>query len=347
MDAPQRAGQLIAERRGGEGPTVLLIAHLDTVFEPAHPFQGVEHLEEGRLRGPGVIDDKGGVVVILHALEALHHAGALAGANVIVYLGGDEELPGEPLEAARAPLVEAARRSDAALGFEPGSAVHPDQVVVARRGFSAWSLTVEAATGHSSRVGSEVLGYGAVYEAARILGEVRGLLDEPYLTLNPGMITGGTEAALDVEAAASSASGKRNVIAARAEAYGDLRFIDEAQRERAREAMRAIAAAPLPGASAAFTFEDGYPAMSPTEGNRALLATLDAASRDLGLGGVEGMDPGLRGAADVSFVAPYVPCLDGLGLRGVGAHAAGEVGDLGSLTPTAQRAAALIYRLTR
>jgi glutamate carboxypeptidase len=87
--------------------------------------------------------------------------------------------------------------------------------------------------------------------------------------------------------------------------------------------------------------------MAPTEGNHRLLAALDRASRDLGLGGVKANDPGLRGAGDISFVAPMLDGLDGLGARGEGAHAPEGWVDLSSLAPQIRRAALLIYRLTR
>jgi glutamate carboxypeptidase len=346
-DSPERAGHLVAVRRGDRGSRVLLIGHLDTVFEADSPFQGFERRPDGTASGPGIEDDKGGVVVIVRALEALAAAGALEGTTITVYLTGDEEKPGADLEAARAGLVAAAKESDLALGFEPGVLDNPGLAVAARRGFSAWDLAVTADGGHSSRVGAEGYGWGAIYELSRVLSALQAEVPEEHLTLNTGLITGGTEAALDPEAAWGEASGKRNVIPSSAHAYGDLRFLSDAQKDRARARMEAIAAESLDGATATFTFEDGYPAMAPTEGNLALLAELDEVSRDLGQGPVEAMDPGLRGAADVSFVAPYVPCLDGLGLRGHGAHAPGEIADLTSLTPTSQRAAVLIYRLTR
>jgi glutamate carboxypeptidase len=87
--------------------------------------------------------------------------------------------------------------------------------------------------------------------------------------------------------------------------------------------------------------------MAPTKGNHELLAALDRASRDLDLGGVTTQDPGRRGAGDISFVAPHVDGLDGLGARGDGPHAPEEWVDLGSLAPQIKRAALLIYRLTR
>ena len=105
------------------------------------------------------------------------------------------------------------------------------------------------------------------------------------------------------------------MIPARVIVEGDLRFLSEDQKRRAREAMLKIAGRGLPRTEAVITFADEYPAMAPTQGNHRLLAALDRASRDLGLGGVKANDPGLRGAGDISFVAPMVDGLDGLGRR--------------------------------
>ena len=101
----------------------------------------------------------------------------------------------------------------------------------------------------------------------------------------------------------------------------------------AREQMRAIVAEHLAGTSATITFEDGNPAMPPTKGNYALLASLDSVSRALDQGPVEALDPGQRGAGDISFVSDYVDTPD-------------ERVNLKSIAPATERAAILIYRLT-
>ncbi len=343
----QRAGHLFAERAGSRGKRVLLIGHLDTVFEPDSPFQSFRR--EGSIaHGPGTEDMKGGDLVILYALKALRQAGALEDAQIVVALTGDEEEPGEPLELARRDLIEAGRWADVALGFEAGVRdIHT--ATVARRGSSGWTLTVTATPAHSSQIFDERYGAGAIYEAARILaafyGELRG---ERYLTFNPGVILGGTAVEYDPEATRGTAFGKTNVIAETAVVDGDLRFIREEQKERARETMRRIAALSLPGATAEIEFEDGYPAMPPTDGNHALLAQLEEVNRELGFGEVEALDPGERGAADVSFVAADVEAaLDGLGPVGWDGHTVKERIDLESLPVAVKRVAVLLYRLTR
>jgi glutamate carboxypeptidase len=341
-----RAGHLFAERRGERGRKVLLIGHLDTVFEEDSPFQRFER-DGNTARGPGVEDMKGGNLVILYALKALHAAGALEGTSITVALTGDEESPGHPIEISRRHLIEAGIVADVALGFEGGvGSTHT--ATVARRGSSGWTLRVTGKRGHSSQIFGEDYGSGAIFEVARILNafheDVRG---EEYLTFNPGVILGGTEVEYDAALNRGGAFGKTNVIAQTVVVDGGLRFISEEQKERARARMREIVADHLPGTSGEIEFHDSYPAMPPTAGNKDLFKLFDRVSRDLRLGAIDVVDPGARGAADISFVAPHVDGLAGLGPLGDGGHTVEESVELGSLRTATLRAALLIHRLTR
>jgi len=344
----QRAGHLFARRRGYAGRSILLIGHLDTVFEPDHPFQTFER-DGMRAVGPGVSDMKGGDVAIIFALRAMAEAGVLDGADITVAFIGDEENPGQPLDRVRGDLIEAGQRVDVALGFE-GAARDGDTeyVTIARRSASEWMLEVEGREAHSSGVFSRGVGAGAVFEAARILNafyeEVRG---EQYLTFNAGAILGGTDVQYDSEANRGTVSGKTNVVPQKVVVHGGIRTISQEQLERARAAMRRIVEENnRPVTSATITFKDGYPPMAPTDGNRALMALYNEVNQDLGLGTLEIYDPGRRGAADISFVAPYTDGLAGIGMHGSGAHAPGESLDLESLPVAIKRAAVFMYRLT-
>jgi glutamate carboxypeptidase len=346
----ERGGHLFGRRfdqdARSRGESVLLIGHLDTVFEPDSPFQRFER--DGTIaRGPGVADMKGGDVAIVYALKALDAVGALDGSDVTVAFLGDEESPGEPLSIARRDLIEAGQRVDVALGFETGVASDGiEYVTVARRSASEWRLEVTGRQGHSSGIFSERSGAGAIFEAARILSEFyETLRGEEYLTFNAGSFLGGTDVDYDFEHSRGSVYGKTNVIPRRVVVHGGIRAISEEQLERARERMEEVVARHLPVTSAEVTFSEGYPPMSPTEGNRRLMALYDQASRDLGLGALQALDPGRRGAADISFVAPFTDALAGLGLQGEGAHGPDESVDLESLTTQTKRAALLIYRL--
>jgi glutamate carboxypeptidase len=339
-DAVGRAGHFFAEHKGTRGKRILLIGHLDTVFEG----EGERFVRYDTLAaGAGSSDMKGGDMVILYALKALQSVGALKDTRIIVALTGDEEDAGALFDVSRKPLIEAAKRSDIALGFEEDAG----KGTVARRGMGGWQLVVTGTQAHSSGIFSPGSSYGAIYEAARILNEFREKLStQQYLTFNPAVIVGGTDVTYDSSRISGTAAGKDNIIAPKVFARGDLRFISREQEAKAREDMRAIVANHLPGTSATITFEDGNPAMPPTKGNYALLATMDSVSRALGQGAVEALDPGRRGAGDISFVSAYVDALDGLGVKGIRSHTPDERVDLRSIGPATERAAILIYRLT-
>ena len=343
----RRAGHLVAERRG-PGPKLLLIGHLDTVFEPSNPFQRFERLDDSTARGPGIIDMKGGDVIIIHALRALRDAGLLDRMHVVVVFNGDEEDSGTPLAEARRALTDAAKGAAAAIGLENGAG-DPRTAVVARRGSEGWTLRTTGTPAHSSQIFRESVGAGAVFEASRILNEFyRQLGGEQYLTFNPGLALGGTAVTVDTTGTEGSAAGKRNVVAERMTVTGDLRTISPEQLARARRTMREIVARSLPRTSAEITFEEGYPPMAPSAGNRRLLALYDRASRDLGAGPVEGVDPSRAGAADISFVAELVPMkIDGIGLSGRDDHTERETADLRMLPVQTKRLAVLLHRLTR
>jgi len=350
MEQTGRAGHLVAIHSGKPGAKrLLLIGHLDTVFEADSPFQ--KFTRNGAFAtGPGVADDKGGVVAMLAALRAMAAAGTLRNANVVAYLTGDEEDAGDPQSAARADLIAEGKKADIALDFE-GLArdVGPDGKLIdmgsiARRSAYSWTIEVTAKSGHSSGVfGAD--GDGAIYALSRMLAAIRAEVPEPNLTLNVGMIAGGAEAALAADQAHASATGKTNIIPAKAIARGDLRTLSPEQNTRAQEKMAAIVARAFPGATARITFEDGYPPMAPTDANRALLAKLNEVNAALGLPGMPPLDPLKRGAGDISFVAADVPGLVGLGPASKGDHTPAETVDLASLNLQAKRAALLMSRL--
>lgn len=343
-----RAGHLIATHNGnGKGKRLLLIGHLDTVFEPDSPFQGWKRTGD-IVEGPGVGDMKGGDVVIVAALRAMHAAGTLKTADITVVLTGDEEKPGEPLADARADLIAAAKVSDVALDFEGLSQSGGQDIgSIARRSSTSWTITASAKSGHSSGVCKPSAGCGAIYELARIVDAFRVELPEPNLTYNVGLIVGGTSAELNAGDTGGGATGKPNVIAAQAIARGDIRTLSPEQEERVRAKMQAIVGRHLDKAQAKLEFsDDGYPPMAPTEGNKALLAKLNEVNATLGLPQMPAGDPANRGAGDISFVA-FIDGLVGMGMAGEGSHAPGETADLKSLDRQAKRAALLMTRLSK
>ena len=344
MAEVNRSGHLFAETTGNKGKKLLLIGHLDTVFEEDSPFQEFTMVNDSIAHAPGGNDMKGGDVIMLYALKALVDNGLLKDAQIIVAYTGDEESTGKPLSISRKDLVDAAKKSDIALGFETSTGFN--NATVARRGSSGWKVEVAGKRAHSSGIFNERVGAGAIFELSRILNEfyneVKG---EEYLTFNPGVIMGGTKITFESALSKGTTFGKSNVVAQTAVVKGGLRFISEEQKENAREKMRAIVANNLPHTSAKISFTDSYPAMGPTEGNKKLLKMLNQVSLDLKQGSVEAYDPGRRGAADVSFVAEYVDCLDGLGTMGNGAHTPQETVNLNTIEDLTKRTAILIYRL--
>jgi glutamate carboxypeptidase len=344
----QRAGHLVATREGKQGKRLLLLGHLDTVFEPDSPVHKWDRRGD-RVRGQGVNDMKGGNVVVVEALRALHRVGALDNTSITVMFTGDEENAGDPKTISRGDMVELAKRSDIALAFE---GTVPDKngqatATVGRRASSGFELEVKGRQGHSSGIFDSQAGYGAVYEAARILDGFRQQVIEPDLTFNPGLILGGTQVTYDEAGSRGTAFGKTNVIANTVRVKGDLRYLDLAQRDRAHARMRAIVAQNLPGTSASVTFHESYPPMSATPGNLRILGIYSQASSDAGLGPIAALPAGLRGAGDIQFAAPHVDSLDGLGASGRGAHSPDEDLELASIERAAIRTALLIYRLTR
>jgi glutamate carboxypeptidase len=350
----QRAGDLVAEHPcssgvGRCGKRLLLIGHMDTVFELNSSFQRYSIVPgtDGKVAtGPGVGDMKGGLVVMLSALKAMKAAGALDKAEITIVLSGDEERPGQPSNVSRKDMIDAAKHSDIALEFENGSrADGKDTVRTSRRSAITWELQTTGRTGHSSGVFGDNLGYGAIYELTRILDQFRIELREDGLTYNVGLMLGGATAAYNDTKTGGTATGKSNVVSPVALANGDLRTLSNEQTERAESKMRKIVADHLPRTGATIEFDELYPAMAETGASKALVAKLNEVNATLGLAAEDTVDPRLGGAGDIAFVAPYVPGLVGVGALGTGAHAEGETVYLDSLPTQAKRMAILMYRL--
>ncbi len=351
-----RAGDLVAEHACPAGTKkcgkrLLLIGHMDTVFEPSSSFQRysiVPGTNGNVATGPGVNDMKGGLVVMLTSLKAMKAAGALENAEITVVLSGDEERHGQPVSVSRRNMISAAKRSDVALEFESGGIVDGKEVQsISRRSAGSWRLETSGRSGHSSGIFDQRMGDGAIYELTRILDAFRKELREPGLTYNVGLVLGGATAAMNANGTGGEATGKTNVIPPVALALGDMRTLDNDQTARVQAKMRAIVADHLPKTGATITFEDGYPAMATTDAGHALVKQLNEVNATLGLPAMEEMDPMLRGAGDIAFVAPYVPGLVGTGVMGEGAHAEGETVFLDSIPRQAKRMALLMYRLSK
>ena len=347
-DAYGRAGHLIATRKGKKGPKFLMIGHLDTVFELDSPFQEYTMINDSIMKGPGVADMKGGDVIIILAMQALHEAGVLDDMSIEIVMTGDEEKSGDPLELSKKALIDAAKRADIALGFENGDN-NPKTIVVSRRGSADWQLKVSGNPAHSSQIFTEDIGSGAIYETSRILNEFYvQLAKEKDLTFNPGFIIGGTTLKPDADGTGGHAFGKSNVVSQETIVRGDLRAVSLDQLIKAKETMNRIVSENYPKTNAQLTFSDGaYPPLTKTDGNVKLLGYYNTVSQDLGFGVVEAVNPRNAGAADISFTSEYVDmAIDGLGLTGGGGdHTINEAGNLNTVAIQAKITAVLMYRL--
>ncbi|MGN6155648.1 MAG: M20/M25/M40 family metallo-hydrolase [Sphingomicrobium sp.] len=342
-----RAGHLIAYHKG-KGKKLLLIGHLDTVFEKSSPFQHWKIKGDTGI-GPGSSDDKGGMAVIVAALRAMQQAGTLKNADITVVLSGDEEDAGNPISISRGALIHEGKRADYAIDFEPLAVQDGhDMGSTARRSSGSWTLITSGLSAHSSGIFAPGVGYGAVYEMARILDEFRRELPEANLTYNVGLVTGGAAAELQDDGLKGVATGKTNIIPGTAIARGDIRALTQDQIDRTKAKMLAIVQRSLPGTTAILNFDAGdYPPMAPTAGNRAILARLNGVNRDMGLEEMGELPPSDRGAGDISFVAADVDSLAGMGASGSGSHAPGETVDIPSIFKQAKRTAILLTRLSR
>lgn len=340
-----RAGHLVASF-GSTGPKILMIGHLDTVFAKDDAFQNYKRIDDNHVAGPGITDMKGGDVIIIAALKALKELDLLDKVSVKVVMTGDEESSGSPLSLSKKALIDAAIWADIALGFEDADG-DIKTAVVARRGSIGWQLDVTGKPAHSSQIFTDTIGYGAIFEVARILNTFREeLAGVGNITFNPGLIAGGTEVTVQPENSIVQGFGKTNVVAKEVTVKGGIRTLTPEELTKAKNLMQDIVTRSLPHTSATLTFEEGYPPMAPTEQNYALLKMYSDVSESLGYGPVEPVNPRNAGAADISFAADHVDmAIDGLGLMGEGGHTKDEIADMTSFAQNIHKAAVLIYRL--
>jgi glutamate carboxypeptidase len=342
-----RAGHLFA-KKGKTGIKLLLIGHLDTVFASDSEFNEYQELANNQVKGPGITDMKGGDVVLIYALKAMQAAGVLDDLSVQIVMTGDEEKSGRPLSKSKKTLIDAAKWADVAIGFEDGDG-NPTTAVIARRGSVGWRLEVTGKPAHSSQIFREDIGYGAVFESSRILNSFREVLESvANLTLNPGLIVGGTDVELDSKTARGNAFGKSNVIPRTVIVTGGIRAMSPEQLSIAKQKMQQIVSDNLPHTKASLSFSEGYPPMAPRQSNYQLLSIYNQVSLDLGYGEVSAVNPRLAGAADISFTADHVAMsIDGLGLMGDGGHTDEETADMNTFDMQIKRAAILMYRLAK
>jgi glutamate carboxypeptidase len=325
-----RTGPLVIARRPAQAsgaPRFLLVGHYDTVFEPDSPFQkfSVDPALPSRAYGPGAADMKGGLVILLYALRALHAHGELDRASWVVVLNGDEEIGSLGSRA----LIEA-EASEADYGFVFESTHKGGAMVRSRRGLGQFHLRVTGVAAHAGNAHRQ--GRSAIRTLAERVLEIEALTDyERGVTLNVGTIAGGT---------------KRNIVPERAVAWIDLRYDDSETGEQTRLQLEEIAARSSNGTQAELWGTLHRPPKPETPEVAALLERHRAVASDLGVELPEALHSG--GGTDGSLMgAVGLPTLDSVGAVGGGAHTTGEYVELDALTDRAAIAAILLRRLAR
>ncbi|MBK7972838.1 MAG: hydrolase [Deltaproteobacteria bacterium] len=323
--ASEPLGRIVRVRKRPDAPIqVLLVAHLDTVFAAADPFQRVTVVDEHTLRGPGVADCKGGIAVMLTALESFERCDRAGEVGWEVVLNPDEEI-GSP--GSRGMLLERAKRFDAGLVFEP--ALPSGALVKARKGSGNFSLVVRGRTAHAGRdfdAGRNAI--HALASAVEILGRLSG--SRPGLTVNVGRVVGGT--AVNVVPDVAVARFNVRVVEPADQAFVEARLRDLVASLESKEGIR-------PELFGGF----GAPPKPFAGPSAELLGHVLDCGHDLGLdlaietsGGV--CDGNRLAAAGLATVDSLGPC-------GIGIHTDREVVHLDTLTERARVAALLLTRL--
>ncbi|HEV3404905.1 MAG TPA: M20 family metallopeptidase [Gaiellaceae bacterium] len=310
--AIERDGAGIRAERAGDGTPLLLLAHLDTVWERGTLEHMPWRVEDGRAYGPGAYDMKAGIVVMLEALRRSETTRALR-----VVCTADEEI-GSP--DGRRLLAAAASGAAAALVVEPPGA--DGHLKTARKGIGRFRFTVTGRPAHSS---TPEHGASAIDALARLTLRLHALAEpERGITLNVGVVAGGT---------------RENVVAAEAYADVDVRIATAADRDRLDAALRALEPE-TPGTSLELSGSWTRPPLERSPGAVRLFEAARGHGRTLGLDLQETSAPG---GSDGNLVGALgVPVLDGLGAPGAGAHARHEHVDVASLEPRAELLARLL-----
>ncbi len=318
------APHLVASTNRKQTDFIALVGHLDTVFPPG-TFEGFRR-DGDLLRGPGVLDMKGGLVVVLEALRALSHVGVLNDIPVRLVIVSDEEV-GSP--EGRQVIERELVGARAALVFEAGRA--KDAVITSRRGTGSGRAVALGRAAHSGNAHAE--GANAIRALCRFVEYAEALTDYARgTTVNVGVIRGGTS---------------KNTVPDHAEALLDLRYVrladSEALVSKLEEAARRSAIA---GTTVTFTKELARPPLERTDANVALYRDYAACARASGLG--DGEAPLIGGGSDAATTAAMgITSIDGLGPRGKGFHTHEECVEVETLGPKAEALARFLMKNLR
>lgn len=324
--ASERFGDHLVLSTSAEGPKVLLLGHLDTVF-PRGTFDGYRR-DGGLGRGPGVLDMKGGLVVVLEALLALHAVGALESLPIAIAIVSDEEV-GSP--EGRRVIERHAGGARAALVFESGRV--GDAIVVDRKGTGVVRVVASGRAAHAGNAHEQ--GVNAVWALAQFVCEAQRLTDYARgVTVNVGKIAGGRS---------------KNTVPDEAVCELDFRFVhpDEgAGVERALAEACRVAEAQVPGARLTLHGGVSRAPLVRTAESVALARSYGAHAAAEGLGA--DLAPLQGGGSDASTTSALgVASIDALGPRGKGFHTVDEQVELATLVPKAKALASFLAAAPR
>jgi glutamate carboxypeptidase len=323
-DGSPRLGDLVIGRlRGAGGPNVLLVGHMDTVFDDGTVAERPFRIEGDHGHGPGVSDMKAGLLAGFFATQVLQDVGFDAFGTITYVCNPDEEI-GSPFSG---PVIrELAPQHDAALVLE-GARANGD-IVSSRKGITDITITIEGRAAHAGVEPEK--GRNAILQAAHTILALQGLNDRwPGVTCNVGVVSGGT---------------RSNVVAERCELNVDLRSPEEATLEEAEAEIRRICADPVVPNVRIFVDEHGWHRpMEKGEGARRLVDIAVGAASELGF---ELRDASTGGASDANTTSSAgTPTIDGLGPVGGDDHGPGEWVDLTTVVPRIALLAAIVSRI--
>jgi glutamate carboxypeptidase len=317
----RRIGDLVIGRLAGDGPRLLLIGHMDTVFDPGTAAQRPYRSDGDRAYGPGVTDMKAGLLAGLHAIAALQEAGARPSLTFVA--NPDEEI-GSPFSS---PHIRRLAPEHAAVLVLECARANGD-IVSARKGIADYHLVL---TGRAAHAGVEPeKGRSAILAAAHQVLAFHALNGRwPTVTVNAGVIHGGT---------------RPNVVAERCELQVDLRAATAEAFEAAAAEVERIAASPaVDGVISELVRTAGHPPMEKSPAAARLVELAVAIAAELGF---ELHDAATGGASDANTTAALgIPTLDGLGPVGGDDHSVDEWLDLSSVAPRIALLASLIDRI--
>jgi glutamate carboxypeptidase len=305
FDTPAQIGKMVKATFTGKGTKkLLLLAHMDTVYPLGMLSKQAFRIEEDRAYGLGIADDRHGIAVILHALTILKSIGHAEYGTLTVLINGDEEISSP---ASRFVITELGAQHDVVLSFEGGGGPKFDQIRLATSGIAAATIKVQGRASHAG--GAPEQGVNALYELAHQIMQARDL-SQP-------------EVGLKVNWTLARAGVVRNMIPPEAQTQADIRVdriddyddIEKKLRERVTNKL-------LPGSKVELIFERRRPPLQATDASRALAGHAAAIyEQELGMK-LTVRDRPTGGGTDAAFAAlkTKAPVVEGLGLRGFGAH---------------------------